>query len=143
MTEEEPGKPLPVVGTLTEPYWRHAAEGRLALQYCLGCDRYVHLPGPRCPRCLGDRLEFRPVSGRGRVYTYSVVHRTFVPGFAGDVPYVIAWLELAEQPGLRVFGNVTGCDPADVRIGTEVEVHFEERDGFGPMPNFRPAAGGA
>jgi uncharacterized OB-fold protein len=127
------------VTPLTEPYWRAAAEGRLAIQYCEWCGRYIHLPVPACPRCHRGGLEFRPVSGRGRVYTYAVVHRAFVPGFAADVPYVIAWIELEEQAGLRVFGNVTGGDPARVRIGTEVEAYFPERPGFGAMPNFRVA----
>jgi hypothetical protein len=133
----ERDKPHPLVTPLTEPYWQAAAEGRLVIQYCPACARYIHLPGPSCPRCHGRELEFRPVSGRGRVYTYSVVHRAFVPGFAAEVPYVIAWIELDEQAGLRAFGNVTGCDPAAVRIGTEVEAYFPERPGFGAMPGFR------
>lgn len=142
MTTQASAKPLPVVGPLTEPYWRSAADGRLALQYCRRCATHLHPPGPLCPHCHGKDLGFRPVSGRGRVYTYAVIHRTFVPGFEGDVPYVIAWIELEEQPGLRVFGNVTGCDPDGVRIGTAVEAYFPDRPGFGPMPNFRVISAG-
>ena len=73
------------------------------------------------------------------VETFSVVHRTFAPGFAQRLPYVIAWIALDEQPGLRVFGNVLGIPVESVEIGLPVEVIFEEIEGFGPVPNFRPA----
>jgi uncharacterized OB-fold protein len=79
------------------------------------------------------------VSGLGTVHTFSVVHRSFAPGFADRTPYVIAWIELAEQAGLRAFGNVLDCAPADVRIGLPVRVRFEELPGFGPVPNFSAA----
>ncbi|MGW3468412.1 Zn-ribbon domain-containing OB-fold protein [Saccharopolyspora sp. NPDC000995] len=75
----------------------------------------------------------------GLVETFSVAHRTFAPGFAQRVPYVIAWIALDEQPALRVFGNVLDIPVDDVRIGLRVEVMFEEIEGFGPVPNFRPA----
>ncbi|HEY8524645.1 MAG TPA: OB-fold domain-containing protein [Acidimicrobiales bacterium] len=131
----------PAVTPLTEPYWAAAAEGTLALQHCGACERFVHFPASSCPTCgRGDGLSFEPVSGRGVVYTYSVVHRTFAPGFDDRVPYVIAWIDVPEQPGLRVFGNVLDCDPDDVRIGMPVEVCFETIEGFGPVPNFRPAS---
>jgi uncharacterized OB-fold protein len=55
------------------------------------------------------------------------------------VPYVIAWIDLVEQPALRAFGNVGGCAVDEVEIGMPVEVCFEERQGFGLVPNFRRA----
>lgn len=80
---------------------------------------------------------FEPVSGKGQVETFSVIHRSFVPAFAERTPYVIAWIGLPEQPGLRVFANVTGCDPSEVAIGMKVELYFEARDGWDALPNFR------
>jgi uncharacterized OB-fold protein len=70
------------------------------------------------------------------VHTFTVVHRTAAPGFTDCTPYVLAWVDLAEQPGLRAFGNVTGCAPPQVRIGLPVRACFEERQGFGLVPNF-------
>lgn len=128
-------KPLPEPTDLTAPYWRAAAEGRLVLQHCRGCGRWIHFPEPRCAMCGSDQFDWDAVSGRGTVATFSVIHRSFVAGFDGE-PYVIAWIDLPEQPGLRVFGNVTGCAPDAVRIGTPVEVWFEPR-GDMAMPNFR------
>src|SRR4051794_33420648 len=111
---------------LTAPYWAAAADGKLVIQRCRACRRWVHFPRPRCPRCGGAELAFEPVSGQGRVETFSVIHRPFVAGFEADAPYVVAWVALPEQEGLRTLGNVTGCAPDEVTIGMPVEVWFEQ-----------------
>jgi uncharacterized OB-fold protein len=64
------------------------------------------------------------------------VHRTFAPGFADLVPYVVAWIDLPEQDDLRAFGNVGGCPVGEVAIGMDVTVCFEELPGFGLIPNW-------
>lgn len=126
----------PAVSELTEGYWRAAQERRLVIQRCRTCRRFVHFPEWRCPFCQGRGLEYEPVSGRGRVHTFTIVHRTAAPGFADRTPYVLAWVELAEQSGLRAFGNIVGRSPQEVRIGLPVRVCFEEISGFGLVPNF-------
>lgn len=128
-------RPLPSPTPLTAPYWAACQRGELALQRCRACRSFVHFPEPYCPYCHGADLAFEPVSGRGSVHTFSVVHRSFAPGYAERTPYVIAWIELVEQVGLRAFGNVLGS--AEVQIGLPVEVCFEELPGFGRVPNFR------
>jgi uncharacterized OB-fold protein len=137
-----PRRPLPVPSPLTAPYWDACKRGELAIQRCAGCRKFVHFPQANCPYCGSGRLGFEPVSGDGVVHTFSVIHRAFTPWFAGRVPYVIAWVELAEQPGLRAFGNVTGCGLQDVSIGMPVRTSFAPLPGFGPVPEFRPAGGG-
>jgi uncharacterized OB-fold protein len=122
--------------TWTESYRHGAAKGALVLQRCANCSRWIHFPEPTCPSCAATDFTYEPVSGQGTVETFSVIHRSFVSEFAGRTPYVIAWIGLPEQPGLRVFGNVTGCAPEEVTIGMPVEVWFEERDGR-TLPNFR------
>lgn len=121
------------------PYFEAAARGELTLQRCAACRRWIHFPEPRCPGCGGSETTFEPVSGAGTVETFSIVHRSFVPEFADRTPYVIAWIALPEQPGLRVFGNVTGCAPEEVAIGMPVDVYFEELNGR-VRPNFRKRA---
>ncbi|MFF5259352.1 Zn-ribbon domain-containing OB-fold protein [Actinomadura viridis] len=153
-------RPVPAPSPLTAPYWAACGRGELALQRCAGCARFVHFPEPACPFCGGADLPYETVGGRGTVHTFSVVHRSFLPGF--EPPYVIAWIDLdldlgldVPRPGgtpgggtpgddpaggpVRVFGDVTGCPPEDVRVGMRVEVHFRELEGFGPIPHWRPA----
>jgi uncharacterized OB-fold protein len=131
-------RPIPVVTPLTQPYWQAADEGRLVLQHCASCGAFTHFPADVCAGCgRGDALGWREVSGRGSVYMFSVIHRTAVPGFT--VPYVVAWIDLVEGP--RVFGNILGCPPDDVRIDLPVRVIFERVDGFGSVPSFAAVAG--
>ncbi|WP_432168557.1 Zn-ribbon domain-containing OB-fold protein [Streptomyces sp. bgisy031] len=132
---------LPEPTELTRPYWEFFQLGELRLQRCTQCRRFVHLPEHECPYCGSGALAWEPVSGRGVVHTFSVVHRTFAPGFADRTPYVIAWVELEDQPGVRVFGNVLDSAPEDVRIGLPVEVVADRLEGFGPVPNFRASHG--
>jgi uncharacterized OB-fold protein len=127
------------VTSLSHQYWDGAARGELVIQRCRGCARWIHFPEPVCPSCGGTDFSFEPVSGQGTVETFSVIHRSFVPAFADRVPYVIAWVGLPEQAGLRVFANVTGCGPDQVAIGMAVEVCFEPRDGR-TVPNFKKKA---
>ncbi|MCW2946538.1 MAG: hypothetical protein JWR24_3255 [Actinoallomurus sp.] len=143
-------RPLPLPSALTAPYWEACRRGELAIQRCRSCRRHVHFPEPACPHCGGD-LSYEVVSGRGVVHTFSVVHRSFLPGFV--TPYVIAWVDLDE--GVRTFGNIAGDSPAGgpaeedapsgrsgpegVRIGMPVRVRFDDLPGFGRVPNWRPA----
>lgn len=124
--------PTPVPTPLTEPYWEACRRGVLALQRCAGCERLVHFPQPACPYCGATNLPYTELSGQGTVHTFSVVHRTFLPGF--HTPYVIAWIDLTE--GARAFGNILG-PPDEVRVGAAVEVFFQELPGFGPIPQWR------
>ena len=132
----------PVPNELTRPYWAAASRGQLALQRCQDCAAFTHPPVERCRSCGSMRRDFETVSGRGEVETFSVVYRTFAPGFADQVPYVIAWIALDEQPGLRVFGNLPGVSGSEVRVGLRVEVGFEVIEGFGLVPCFRPSGEG-
>jgi uncharacterized OB-fold protein len=77
------------------------------------------------------------VSGHGTVFTFTVNRHQYHP----DVPppYVIAIVELAEQPGLRFTTNIVDCDPDEVTIGMPVTVTFEPIDGALWVPVFRPA----
>jgi uncharacterized OB-fold protein len=128
-------RPLPVPSPLTEPYWAACRRGELAIQRCGGCGRYVHFPESTCPFCGGIDLSYETVSGRGTIHTFTVVHRSFLPGFTP--PYVVAWIDLDE--GVRVFGDLVDCAAEDVAIGLPVRVCFEELEGFGPVPRWRPA----
>ena len=122
---------------LFQPYLDASARGELAIQRCRACRRWIHFPESSCPACGSTELAFEPVSGQGTVETFSVIHKSFVPEFQGREPYVIAWIGLPEQPGLRVFGNIVDAAPEDMSIGMAVEVFFETRDGHGALPNFK------
>ena len=118
-------------------FWDAAKEHRLAIQRCETCGHYIHWPLLLCPRCHGDRLSPVEVRGRGTVYSYTVVHHIFNPAFADDAPYVLALIELDEQPGLRLLTNIVDCNHDALRTGMRVQVTFEDYEGY-TLPQFRP-----
>jgi uncharacterized protein len=131
---------IPEPGELTRPYWAQAREGRLVLQHCPGCDRVWHPPLPRCPHCHGTGTGWRPASGEGTVYSYTVVQHATHAALAGQVPYVVAIVELAEGP--RVVTGIRGARPGEVHVGMPVRVVFEEVTPGVTLPQFTPAADG-
>jgi len=135
---QTPLKPLPLADEITGGYWEAARAGRLAVQYCPGCARYVHLPADICPGCDNPDLQWRTVSGRAELYSYTVVHDAPAPGFADSLPYIVGVVELEEQAGLLVTTNLMDVDPDDLRIGLTLDVTFEELAPGTTVPQFRP-----
>ncbi|HEX4378018.1 MAG TPA: OB-fold domain-containing protein [Steroidobacteraceae bacterium] len=126
---------LPLLEKQTGYFWTGGAQGQLLIARCDRCYRYQHPPFERCAACGGEALTPAPVSGRGRVATFTINHERWTPGMA--VPFVFAAVELAEQAALYIFSNILA--PVDqVRIGMPVSVCFE-RHGEIFLPLFRPA----
>lgn len=129
-------RPLPRADELTRFYWDAAAAGRLMLQRCRSCERMQFPPDVCCVHCQSSDFEHVEVSGRGRTYSYSVVERALHAGFVDAVPYVIALVELVEQPELRIVANIVETPPNEVYCDMPVEVVFEQR-GEMSLPQFR------
>ena len=131
-------KPLPRPDPLTRGFWDGCREHELRLLRCDACGTYVHQPAPMCHACNATDLSWTPVRGEGGVYTWVVVHHAPNPGFQDETPYVVAWIELDEQPGLRILSNVIGCPPEQVQAGMRVRVEFRDTAGDVSLPVFRP-----
>jgi uncharacterized OB-fold protein len=130
-------KPVPVPDELSRPFWEAAKERRLSIQRCGSCGYYNHPPRFFCDACLGQELRFEPVSGRGAVYTFIVMHQRDVAGFEEDAPFINLVVELAEQPKLLMVSNLPIAQRAKVSIGAAVEVDFEDRGDGVVVPQFR------
>lgn len=126
---------LPRVTPDNEHFWTGGRDGELRFLRCASCGHWIHPPAPICPVDLGREVEVAAVSGKGVVHAFTVNHHPWIPGF--DPPYVVAIVELAEQPGLRLTTNIVGCEPDAVTVGMPVRVTFEERDGVW-LPLFEP-----
>lgn len=127
--------PRPVVTALTEHFWRGGATGQLLIFRCRACGWYLHPPGPVCRRCLSRDVGPTPVSGGGQVRTSTVNHQHWFPGL--PTPYVLAIVELDEQPGLQFLTRLVDCDVHTVRAGLRVRVRFEPH-GDVHLPLFAP-----
>jgi uncharacterized OB-fold protein len=139
MSEAVHNVPLPVPrpSRETAPFWAAANEQRLVMPYCESCRTFFFPPSLACPSCTADRIAWAPVSGRGSVFSFTIVHRVYHPAFADKVPYVVAVIALEEGP--RLISGIVELAPSDVRCDMPVEVRFDEvRDGI-RIPMFAPA----
>jgi uncharacterized protein len=126
---------LPTTTPETEPFWRAADEGVFLLQRCPDCGKTQYHYRALCSHCWSDRIEDLPSSGRGKVWTYSVVYRNSTAGYQEKVPYVVGLVEL--EGGVKVISNIIGAEPDSVTFGTAVEVTFAKTAGGRSIPLFR------
>ncbi|HUN39786.1 MAG TPA: OB-fold domain-containing protein [Acetobacteraceae bacterium] len=125
---------IPFVGTPetnpeTKPFWDGCAAGKLVLPRCKDTGKLIWYPRAISPWTLGP-VEWVEVSGKGTIYTFSVMQRA-------DPPYCIAYVELAEGP--RMMTNVVDCDFAALKVGQAVKLKFIPSEGGPPLPFFAPA----
>ncbi|MGH7836314.1 MAG: Zn-ribbon domain-containing OB-fold protein [Candidatus Binataceae bacterium] len=128
-------KPIPKPTATSRPFWDAAKRHELQLQRCGGCRAFIYYPRDRCPHCLSDRLDWQPVSGKGKVYSYTTVRRASTRSFS-DKPYVLAIVELDE--GVRMTSNIE-APPESVKIGMPVTVFFDDVTPDCTLVKFKPA----
>ena len=126
---------LPIPDAETEPYWQGAKQGTLRLKRCRPCNRPFFYPRTYCPRCWSADTDWMEASGRGTIYSYTVIAHSDVQPFHSWLPYVVALVELEEGP--RLVTNIVGCEPREVTVGQRVEVVFEKIDDAVTLPKFR------
>jgi uncharacterized protein len=125
-------RPYPQPDDVTRPFWEAIAEGVLRLQHCRACDRHVFFPRAVCPHCTSAALEWVDATGRGTVYSLTVVHRA-APGF-DDAPYTVALIDLEE--GVRMMTQLVDAPAGGFSIGQAVELTIR---GQPPLPYFSSA----
>ncbi|MDH6450906.1 MULTISPECIES: OB-fold domain-containing protein [unclassified Streptomyces] len=124
----------PVKDATGAPFWQYATRGELRVQACADCGELRFPPRPCCPHCQSFGSEWRPVSGRGRVWSYVVPHPPLLPDYAAQAPYNVIVVELEEAPRIRLVGNLVGAagarldsfDLGRIRIGARVHVVFSD-----------------
>lgn len=115
----------------TRAFWSELAEGRFTLRHCRACERAHWYPRAICPHCASLETEWRPASGQGTIYSYSIAR-------TAAEPFAIAYVTLAEGPTMMT--NIVGSDFAEIAIGKSVEIAFghQVEDGI-TLPVFRLA----
>ncbi|SEE97581.1 Zn-ribbon domain-containing OB-fold protein [Streptomyces sp. Ag109_O5-10] len=124
----------PVTDTDGTPFWEYAARGELRVQACADCGEPRFPPRPCCPHCQSFASQWRPTSGRGRIWSYVVPHPPLLPEYAAQAPYNVVVVELDDAPRVRLVGNVVteagaplGSLPPDrIRIGARVQAVFAD-----------------
>ena len=135
--EDAARKPLPTPDADTAAFWHGLKDGKLLLQHCADCGRVQYYQQATCRACGRESLVHRAASGRGKVHSFSVVHRAPGPAFKADVPYAVILVELEEGP--RMISTFTGGSPDDVTFDMDVILTFEKVSDEITLPRFRKA----
>ena len=135
MTYFPEGMIPPPVSMDTAGFWEAAREHRLVLQRCEACGEIQHPPGPVCHRCRSSSLRWAEVPGRGRVYSFTWVHKAFVPALQNFLPYAVAVVEL--DGGTRFVSNIVDTTVDELAIGLDVELVWDDYAELS-VPRFRP-----
>lgn len=122
--------PAPVPTPDTAPFWAAAAQGRFLLRSCTECGKPHWYPRTLCPFCFSAELTWTEASGKGCIYSFSVMHRA-------EIPYAVAYVTLEEGP--TMLTNIVGAPFASLAIGQPVAVSFVATAGA-PVPCFTPVA---
>jgi uncharacterized OB-fold protein len=129
--------PQPDLYVHTAPFWAAAKERKLYLQRCVDTGRFQHYPRPVSLLTGSRNLEWREVSGLGRIYACTTL-RAGRPEVAARLPLMLATVELEE--GVRIVGNLLDTAPEAMKIGAPVELAWDMLDDDMPYPAFRVVA---
>lgn len=128
--------PMPQPTPESKPFFEALKQHRLLIQRCRECDHAYYYPRPFCPACLSASVEWEEASGKGKLYSFVINHRS-APGFIA--PYIIAVVELDEGPRMMTNLIEVEPDPEMVHCEMQVEIVFDDVDGDFTLPRFRPA----
>jgi hypothetical protein len=131
----EVSKPVPAITPDMREFFDGARAGRLMVQKCDSCGKLRFPAHDLCSKCNSTDSRWVPVSGRGEVFSFSIMHQLYHPGFAKEVPYAVVMVELEE--GCKFVSNLLGVKPHDIKCGMPVEVTFEKLSDEVSMPKFR------
>lgn len=122
MTTEPEPKPLPEPTPVSAPFWTALRQHRIRIQYSPSTRRYVFYPRILSPGSLLDDLEWREISGKGILYSFTVAERPTAPQWANSVPQFLAIVEWDQGP--RLSTELVNTAPDDLEVGMRVRPVF-------------------
>jgi uncharacterized protein len=126
---------LPAPDNASRHYWQSAADGQLVVQRCTTCGEFQFYPRALCVACAGE-TEWVDASGRGTLYTYTIIRQNRSPAFAALSPYAVGIVELEE--GVRMMSNIVDCDVERLTVGMALEVVLVKAADDVGLPFWRP-----
>ena len=129
----------------TAPFWNATKAGKLIMQSCDHCGEKRFPPTPFCGRCRGSSTTWVPLSGRGRIWSYVVIHPPVLPAYEPFAPFPVVVITLDEGEHLRMVGNlvagrnsaINSVDVGNLEIGAPVEVVFQDVAPDVTLPRWR------
>jgi uncharacterized protein len=129
---------LPHVDDDSRVYWESARAHAVRMQKCDDCGKFRFYPSPACHFCGSLTFTWTPISGKGEIYTYSILERAKGNSFADLVPIAIVMVSLDEGPVM--MADLVDYEPGSIHIGQRVEMTYEDVTDQITLPMFRPAS---
>ena len=131
--------PLPQPNLDNREFYEATRRGELRFQRCSDCGAWRHYPRPACPDCQSRNFRWELASGRGRVYSWTIVHGPTLPAFQEDLPYNV--VDVLTDEGLHFQSQILDCPPHEIREGMRLEAVFVPIDEEITLVKFRRAQG--
>ena len=119
-------------------HYRGLLRGQLLVNQCADCGYWIYPHRPLCPQCLSWEVTPTAVSGKGKVFMFTLIHQERDPNNRLREPIIAAAIELVEQQGLRYLAHVVNCPRQDLALDMPVQLTWIESDGQ-KLPAFEPA----
>ena len=130
-------RPLPRPNNEDKGFWEATKRHEPVCQRCKGCGTWLWHPLVQCPQCQSFDLGYDRISGRGKLFSYSIVMYNPSPAWSDAVPYVVATVEMEE--GIRMKFHLVNCDLDAVKVGLPVKMIFADVTPEWTLPQFEPA----
>ena len=138
-TNSMAGPPLPRPTPMTAPFWDGCRAHELRLQRCDNCGAHRFYPSAACHKCASEHYIWVPVTGRGTVYTWTVIRRALDPVWAARVPFTVVVVAV-DVPGRPLIpGTLLDCAPDAVTAEMPVEIFFQDLNDEITLPCWQPS----
>ncbi len=131
--------PLPAPSHDDAPHWEGLRRHEFLIQKCNACGVLQHPPRPMCAACLSLDRGWQKASGRGTVYSYTIIPQATHPAWRDQVPYNVVIVELEED--IRVVSNLVEIANEEIAVGLPVEIVYDDVAEDVTLPRFRVVRG--
>lgn len=126
-------RPRPLIDDDNRVFWEELKNHKFMLQHCNDCKKFIFYPRIICPHCYSENISWEETSGRGKIVSYTVIHRA-MPPFKDEVPYVVGIIQLNE--GVKMMSRLIN-EREDVAIGKNVSVVYQNIEEDLTLPYFQ------
>jgi hypothetical protein len=117
-------KPLPRCENLHAEFYEYCKKHELRFQKCFDCGAWRHMPRECCEECGSFNWNWKPSTGRGTLFSWTIIHRALHPSYVDEVPYAVVIVEMEE--GVRLVTRLDGISHDELKLGIPLEVFFED-----------------
>jgi uncharacterized OB-fold protein len=106
-----------------ESFYKFIGEGKVMAARCNECGTLQMPPRPICTNCYSTDLKWVPMSGKGELLTYTIIH-VAPKQFEKLTPYAVGIVKLAEGP--QLLGMIRNAQQGQLKIGMPLTIEFEK-----------------